>query len=85
MVSRGRVCYVSRWQQRFAFHFHVCHCVDVFLSGEAMGQEVPWFVGRNRVGMGLSILVDTPLHPGQCCTGTRGDGGRKYNSPLLYV
>lgn len=70
--NSAQVCFVSRGQQRFAFHFHVCQCMDVFLNEEETGQEVSWLVARIQAGMGISILAETPLHPGQCCTGTTG-------------
>lgn len=41
--------------------------------------------GMNPSVMGVSILAETLLYPGGSCTGTGGDGGRRYNSLLLYV
>lgn len=65
---------MSRGQQRFAFHFHVCQCMDVFLNAET-GQEVPW-------------LVAGGLHPSRDPAAPRAalhrDGGRRYNSPFMF-
>jgi len=41
MESKGWICYVNHWQQRRAFHFRVCQCMDVLLSGEAMEKDGP--------------------------------------------